>query len=170
MGKRLVGVIKFHFQFLCFSYAELLYSCACVFEMFECRLYRASMSNDDRQGYCSNARQSPMGGYGEGGHTYDAQQLCNEEEVGKMYICKSWEDILREHCQNWLNQVFNRAVRMNLFMLIQDFASIWRRLYKIFFQLGLFPFFLVWRRLRCRWVACKEINPIDPTRGWIIHE
>ena len=36
MGKRLVGVIKFHFQFLCFSYAELWYSCACVFEMFEC--------------------------------------------------------------------------------------------------------------------------------------
>ena len=64
MGKRLVGVIKFHFQFLCFSYAELLYSCACVFEMFACRLYRASMSNDDRQGYCSDAQQSPMGGDG----------------------------------------------------------------------------------------------------------
>ena len=28
-----------------------------------------------------------------------------------------------EHCQNLLNQVFNQAVRMNLFILIQDFAT-----------------------------------------------
>ena len=46
MGKRLVGVIKFHFQFLCFSYAELLYSCACVFEMFACVEHQCPMMTD----------------------------------------------------------------------------------------------------------------------------
>ena len=46
MGKRLVGVIKFHFQFLCFSYAELLYSCACVFEMFAYVEHQCPMMTD----------------------------------------------------------------------------------------------------------------------------
>ena len=46
MGKRLFGVIRFHFQFLCFSYAELLYSCACVFEMFACVEHQCPMMTD----------------------------------------------------------------------------------------------------------------------------
>ena len=46
MGKRLVGVIKFHFQLLCISYAELLYSCACVFEMFAYVEHQCPMMTD----------------------------------------------------------------------------------------------------------------------------
>ena len=86
-----------------------------------------------------------MGGYGEGGHTYDAQQFCNEQEVGKMHIFKfqvSSEYIAQLGVHSgWKNESLQFDPRFCFYLT---------RLYDIFDQLDLFPFFLVWRRLRCR--------------------
>ena len=165
MGKRLVGVIRFHFQFLCFSYAELWYSCACVFEMFACVehqwwqtgiLLRCSPESHGRRLggrtylWCTTIVQKPGSWENAYFQVMGTQPQKTLPELTQSGVQSGWKNESLE---------FDQRFCFYLTKIIQNIRPI-----------GSFPFFLVWRRLRCRWVACKEINPIDPTRGWIIHE